>query len=62
MGKLKPESLLHNKSLQDNLDRLRKNEGYDFGAIAMYEHYHRSSQLNGNMSQEIRMNGTNLSF
>ena len=60
MGKLKPESLLHNKSLQDNLDRLRKNEGYDFGAIAMYEHYHRSSPIkwkyvSGNTNERYKL-------
>ena len=31
MGKLRPESLLNNQSLQNNLDRLRIDGGYDFG-------------------------------
>ena len=33
MGKLRPESLLNNQSLQNNLDRLRIDGGYDFGGL-----------------------------
>ena len=45
MGKLRPESLLNNQSLQNNLDRLRIDGGYDFGGIAMYERSLRSSTM-----------------
>lgn len=45
MGKVEPESLLNNQNLQDNLDQLRIKDGYDFGAIALYECSLRSSPI-----------------
>lgn len=57
---MKPESLLNNQSLQNNLDRLRIKGGYDFGAIAMYERSHRSSPIkwkyvSGNTNERYKL-------
>ena len=60
MGKLRPESLLNNQSLQNNLDRLRIDGGYDFGGIAMYERSLRSSPIkwkyvSGNTNERYKL-------
>ena len=39
---MEPESLKHNQHLQMNLDKLRAQEGYDFGGIALYDYHHLS--------------------
>ena len=59
---MEPESLKHNQHLQMNLDKLRAQEGYDFGGIALYDYHHTSSPLNGNMFQVTQMIDINLSF
>ena len=58
---MEPESLKHNQHLQMNLDKLRAQEGYDFGGIALYD-YHHTSSPNGNMFQVTQMIDINLSF
>lgn len=60
MGKLRPESLLNNQSLQNNLDRLRIDGGYDFWGIAMYERSLRSSPIkwkyvSGNTNERYKL-------
>lgn len=42
---MEPESLKHNQHLQMNLDKLRAQEGYDFGGIALYDYHHTSSPI-----------------
>ena len=42
---MEPETLKHNQHLQMNLDKLRAQEGYDFGGIALYDYHHTSSPI-----------------
>ena len=59
---MEPESLKHNQHLQMNLDKLRAQEGYDFGGIAFMIIITLHHQLNGNMFQVTQMIDINLSF
>ena len=57
---MEPESLKHNQHLQMNLDKLRAQEGYDFGGIALYDYHHTSSPIkwqyvSGNLNSRYKL-------
>ena len=50
-----PDSMFESQNFQENIDRIRLEQGFDFAALAFYESASTFSPINGNMCQAIRM-------